>query len=178
MAAIMNITAVPFGNAEINYATKTVTCQHGELECVVNAYEQCGMFLYPDQATWMPFYVCLESYGSGEGGGGEAMIAAVPECAVAAGMSAALVETCQSDASLVWALQEAAAATTAAAGHTYTPWVVVNNQVMNHEFQFKSLICNAYTGRLPPACLASTKATSEAVETQTRCQVDAEAASS
>ena len=66
MAAIMNITEVPYGNAEINYATKTVTCQHGELECIVNEYEQCGIYLYPDQAIWLPYVVCVESYGSGE----------------------------------------------------------------------------------------------------------------
>lgn len=158
MAAIMNLTAVPYGNAEINYITKTVTCQHGELECIVNSYEQCGMYIYPDQNIWMPYYVCLESYGSGEGGGGEAMIAAVPECASRAGMSAALVEACQSDAALAWQLQESAAVTTEAADHTYTPWVVVDGNLLNHNFQFKSLICNAYTGDLPPACLTSQKA--------------------
>jgi hypothetical protein len=34
--------------------------------------------------------------------------------------------------------------------------VVVNGQLMNYDFQFKSLVCNAYTGTLPPACLEFT----------------------
>lgn len=165
MASIMNITAVPYGNADINYVTKTVSCQHGELECTVNAYEQCGMYLYPDQNMWMPFYVCIESYGSGEGGGGDAMIAAVPACAQAAGMDAAKVEACQADSALVWQLQKEAASVTAAADHSYTPWVVVDGNLLQHDFQFKSLICNAYTGELPPACPTSLIATKEA----TRC---------
>ena len=94
-------TAVPYGNAEINKLTHTVTCQHGEDECSLNAYEQCGIYLYPDEKTWMPFYVCVESYGSGEGGGADAMFAAIPGCATAAGMDADKVEACHADASLV-----------------------------------------------------------------------------
>ena len=53
----MAIQAVPYGNAQIDVATETVTCQHGELECSANSYEQCGMYLYPDQNVWMPYYV-------------------------------------------------------------------------------------------------------------------------
>ena len=53
----MAIQAVPYGNAQIDTATETVTCQHGELECSANSYEQCGMYLYPDQNVWMPYYV-------------------------------------------------------------------------------------------------------------------------
>lgn len=152
MSDIMNITAVPYGNAEIDYDTETVTCQHGEEECSVNAYEQCGMYLYPDQAIWMPYYVCLETKGSGEGGGGALMIESVPECASAAGMDPDAVEACHADDALVWQLQQEAAEITDAADHSYTPWVVVDGDLMNYDFMFKHMICEAYTGTLPPAC--------------------------
>ena len=36
--------------------------------------------------------------------------------------------------------------------------VCLVSNLLNHNFQFKSLICNAYTGDLPPACLTSQKA--------------------
>jgi interferon gamma-inducible protein 30 len=150
----MNITAVPYGNAQIDYTTETVTCQHGEQECSANLYEQCGMYLYPDQAIWMPYYVCLESKGSGEGGGGDAVIAAVPECATAAGMDADAVEACHADSTLAWQLQEQAAALTEAADHTYTPWVTVDGVLLNYDFQFKKMICDAYTGTPPDVCVS------------------------
>ena len=156
MAAIMAIEEVPYGNAEINVATQTVTCQHGPDECLLNEYEQCGIYLYPDQTIWLPFLVCMEEHSNAE-----AMIASVPGCASNAGMDAAKVEACQKDPALTWQLQQAAAATTAAADHSYTPWVVVNGQLLQHDFQFKSMICNAYTGTLPPACPNSAEAIAE-----------------
>ena len=45
----MAIEAVPYGNAAINYTNQSVTCQHGPQECSANSYEQCGIYLYPDQ---------------------------------------------------------------------------------------------------------------------------------
>lgn len=150
----MNITAVPYGNAEIDTKTETVTCQHGELECIANSYEQCGMYLYPDQKIWMPYYVCLEAKGSGEGGGGEAVIEAVPECAEAAGMDPDKIKACQADSELAWQLQQDAAAITDAADHTYTPWVVVDGELLAHEALFKKTVCKAYTGEPPAGCTA------------------------
>jgi len=96
-----------------------------------------------------------------QGGGGTAMINAVPHCAQSAGMNSAFVEACQKDSALTWQLQQEAAALTAAADHTYTPWVVVSGTLMQHDFQFKSLICNAYTGVLPPACPTSVEKVEE-----------------
>ncbi|KAF4670324.1 hypothetical protein FOL47_002094 [Perkinsus chesapeaki] len=37
----INLTFVPYGNAKINEATKTITCQHGRDECRFNFYEGC-----------------------------------------------------------------------------------------------------------------------------------------
>lgn len=156
----MAIQAVPYGNAQIDTATETVTCQHGELECSANSYEQCGMYLYPDQNVWMPYYVCLESKGSGEGGGGDAVIAAVPECAEAAGMDAVAIESCHANATLAWELQEQAAEVTEAADHSYTPWVVIDGVLWSGSFtfQFKKAVCDAYTGTPPAGCDSSSEA--------------------
>lgn len=148
---IMAIEAVPYGNAAINYTNQSVTCQHGPQECSANTYEQCGIYLYPDQNIWFPYYVCLESKGSGEGGGGDAVIAAVDPCATAAGMDPALIHDCHDNATLAWQLQEAAAAATPA-NHTYTPWVVVGGSLLNHQDLLKRAVCDAYTGTLPAAC--------------------------
>ena len=63
IAAITNLTAVPFGNAQYHPLTGKVQCQHGELECVGNSWEQCAIAHYPDTSDWFPFYYCIEANG-------------------------------------------------------------------------------------------------------------------
>ena len=51
---IVNLTAAPYGNAQIDTTTQTVTCQHGDAECSANVYEQCGIALNPDRVPPLP----------------------------------------------------------------------------------------------------------------------------
>ena len=65
----MNVTLVPFGNAQ--YKKGKLTCQHGEDECIANSWEQCAISLYPKFEDHWPYYQCVEkaSVACGEGGG-------------------------------------------------------------------------------------------------------------
>mmetsp|Transcript_2871 Transcript_2871/g.8524 ORF Transcript_2871/g.8524 Transcript_2871/m.8524 type:complete len:131 (+) Transcript_2871:277-669(+) len=128
----------------------------------------CGIHCFPDTADWFPYYVCLESKGSGEGGGGAAMLAAVDDCAAAAGIDATAIHACFDDDALAWQLQAAAANATAATGHKYTPWVEVPTGFpLDNSDLFVRAVCKAYKGKdKPPACKRAD------LEADTRCYKD------
>jgi len=82
---LVNLHMVPFGWAVIN-PDGTMTCQHGEEECLLNSYEGCVM----DSVSWnqdlyMPFVLCLES---------NATKSRVVECMESANIDQQKVETC------------------------------------------------------------------------------------
>jgi len=58
---LVNLHLAPFGWAVFN-PDGTLTCQHGEEECLLNFYEGCVMDSVDwDQDLYMPFVLCLES---------------------------------------------------------------------------------------------------------------------
>ena len=147
MADIMNITFVPYGNA--NMVGDKLTCQHGEDECSGNSYEQCAIHLYPDVADHLPFVYCFanENHGSG------APDSAMEKCAGDSNLDFSKIKECHDDADLSLELQKAAAAATPD-DHEYTPWVVINGEVFESSFRnkFINAVCDAYTGDKPAAC--------------------------
>lgn len=139
--AIMNLTMVPYGNAQIN-ARGEVTCQHGEDECKGNRWEQCAIAHYPDPVDHFPFYYCMEEKG-------DSMLDGVEDCAKEASMDYDTLSTCfNGDEST--ALQAAAAAATPD-DHSYVPWVEINGKEAQTE-AFLYQVCNAYTGTAPAGC--------------------------
>ena len=67
-----------------------VTCQHGPDECAMNRVINCAQRLDPQQARWFPFARCLEAaFGPG-------MAAAAPQCADAADLDWAAIDSCAS----------------------------------------------------------------------------------
>lgn len=152
---IVNLTAVPYGNADIDTRTKTVSCQHGADECSANIYEQCAMSLNADdQTAWFSFYVCMENAG-------ESMIesAVLQACATSAGIDGDAIQACHDDPDQAWASQLAASEATDPA-HEYTPWVVVggtgpyytDGTLLQYEELLTRTVCNAYTGTKPAGC--------------------------
>lgn len=97
----MNITVVPFGNAKFGPVGE-LKCQHGPDECVANSYEQCVIDLYPDFATYFPFYDCIESKIDS----GLSIPQQASDCAATAGLDLAKIEACVSDEPRTAALQQ------------------------------------------------------------------------
>jgi len=149
MADIMNITFVPYGNANMN--GDKITCQHGDDECSGNSYEQCAIHLYPDTADHLPFVYCFANSPENHGSGSPD--AAMEKCAGDANLEWDKIKACHDDADLALELQKAAADATPD-DHTYTPWVVINGEVFESSFRnkFINAVCDAYTGDKPAAC--------------------------
>jgi len=139
-SAIMNVTFVPYGNAKIDLNAKTVTCQHGEVECDGNTWEQCAIYKNPSNSDHLPFVGCLASKSSAELGTEKAY----EDCASAAGLDFNALKACHGDAGLAWDLQVAASVATPA-DHQYTPWVVIDG-VLFETRDFKKAVCDAYNG--------------------------------
>jgi len=137
---------VPFGNAQYNRLTGKVTCQHGELECVGNNWEQCAIAHYPDTSDWFPFYYCIEANGA-EG------VTKLPtqKCAELANLDYQTLETCVNGEEGK-ALQKKAYVDTPS-DHQYVPWVVINGKLWNQEGSLTAALCKAYKngGGTPPA---------------------------
>lgn len=141
----MNVTLVPYGNADINYNTKTVTCQHGESECEGNLWEMCAIDSYPDFDDHFPFYYCMENHG-------QMMLDFVQECATYANISYSVLSECFNDDDKAWELEQEFAALTPSY-HEYTPWVEVpTGTVLETQVLFTYTVCAAYDGPLPPGC--------------------------
>mmetsp|Transcript_6429 Transcript_6429/g.7815 ORF Transcript_6429/g.7815 Transcript_6429/m.7815 type:complete len:164 (-) Transcript_6429:211-702(-) len=141
----MNVTLVPYGNAEINTVTKTVTCQHGESECEGNLWEMCAISHYPEFTDHFPFYYCLEEKG-------QVMLEFVESCANSTGLDYSVLSACYNDSDEAWALEQENAALTPSY-HTYTPWVEVpTGTELAHQATFLYTVCSQYKGTLPPGC--------------------------
>ena len=87
-----------------------MSCQHGDAECSANIFEQCGIYLNPDQNDWFPFYYCVESVAEGEGG--SVTEDDVKSCASDAGIDGDAIVACHDDPEQAWALQLAASQAT------------------------------------------------------------------
>jgi hypothetical protein len=98
---IMNVSVVPFGNAKFG-PNGGLKCQHGPDECVANSYEQCVIDLYPDFASYFPFYNCIESKIDS----GLSIQQQAYDCAGTAGLDLAEIESCVSDKPRAAALQQ------------------------------------------------------------------------
>jgi interferon, gamma-inducible protein 30 len=166
---VMNVTVVPFGNAELD--GDTLTCQHGEAECDANSYEQCAADIYPYPGRYLPFIDCLyKSFPMGHAD--EPFPSSVfAGCARSAALDWASVAACHDDKARAWQLQVDAARQTPK-DHKYVPWVVINGEVMDmdkDDFDLLDYVCTAYElgGGSHPACGGSGNAhgtTTQAME--------------
>lgn len=125
-------------------------CQHGPAECRLDRTINCATHLYPGQAAWLPFVVCLEAAPR------DAREKEVAGCAEGAGMDpAALLHCAEGEEGA--ALERAAEAETAALvpPHRYVPWVTVNGVPLGTMDEKLALfVCVAYAGARPDTCYA------------------------
>lgn len=156
MAAIVALQLIPYGNTNYNSATGVFTCQHGTGECQSDTYELCVEYLLSGDlnsiitgdtsfAAW-PFILCMEQ-NEGDPTKAQACYESTMDTTA---LPWATVQKCyDNDFNTV---QYQAYLATVPLNHTYVPWVVVNNVLLNNQNLLQKAVCDAYTGPSPPSC--------------------------
>jgi len=125
--------------------TGTLLCQHGQAECVNNAFEQCAKSLYPDPAVYMEYVYCLEGNYPTAG----------KSCAEIFSLSFDEIRDCSLDPVQRKKVQLKNAIPTAKALIPGTPTVVLNGQQLEDTSNLLAKVCAAYNGTPPPGCTVS-----------------------
>ncbi|XP_067824721.1 gamma-interferon-inducible lysosomal thiol reductase [Heptranchias perlo] len=154
LSNIMNVTLVPYGNAEErNESGKWIfSCQHGELECTGNMIEACLMHTLQDPSRYFPIIFCMESADN--------VVAAAELClqVYEPNVSWTTIENCiKGDLGNKLMHQNAELTRALNPPHQYVPWILVNGkhteelevEAVNSLF---SLVCSTYKGKKPVAC--------------------------
>ncbi|GAB6022282.1 hypothetical protein CHUAL_006408 [Chamberlinius hualienensis] len=153
---LFTVTWVPFGKA--NFTSNSTSssydfvCQHGPEECYGNEIHSCAVTYYPDNAINVNFIGCSMS--------AQNPVTACQGCAMQYGLEWDLLYDCANAAQGSDLLHDNGLLTQSLQPPlTYVPWIVINDVYSDANEQqaqtdFKSLICQTYTGPLPPACTA------------------------
>uniref|UniRef100_A0A453FUK4 Gamma-interferon-inducible lysosomal thiol reductase n=1 Tax=Aegilops tauschii subsp. strangulata TaxID=200361 RepID=A0A453FUK4_AEGTS len=59
LSSNVDLRLVPFGNGRVS-PDGSMSCQHGEDECQLNAIEACVISVWPDAERHFPFIYCIE----------------------------------------------------------------------------------------------------------------------
>eukprot|EP00697_Spironema_sp_BW2_P015367 gnl/Spiro4/6184_TR3177_c0_g1_i1.p1 gnl/Spiro4/6184_TR3177_c0_g1~~gnl/Spiro4/6184_TR3177_c0_g1_i1.p1 ORF type:complete len:237 (+),score=42.79 gnl/Spiro4/6184_TR3177_c0_g1_i1:34-711(+) len=145
IGGIMDVTWVPYGNAQGTYAGGGITCQHGEEECKGNMMESCVLFVAPKIAQWFPVMDCMEASGD--------PFTNAKSCVTQSGVNWTAVNQCY-NGQQGKTLQDQAAAVTnnLQPPHQWTPWIVVAGAPLSDPDTLQSAVCAAYTGTKPAPC--------------------------
>ncbi|XP_077214330.1 gamma-interferon-responsive lysosomal thiol protein-like isoform X1 [Tasmannia lanceolata] len=146
---IVDLNLVPYGNARIG-SNETIACQHGPYECLLNTVEACAIKVWPEVHQHFAFIYCVETlvierkYNDWE------------SCFQKTGLGSQLLVDCfNSGNGKKLELQYANETGHLNPPHTYVPWVVVDGQPLNEDYEnFKTYVCKAYKGTPPEACKA------------------------
>ncbi|KAK6467556.1 gamma-interferon-inducible lysosomal thiol reductase-like [Huso huso] len=156
---IMNVTLVPYGNAQEKFDGKQwqFTCQHGEEECLGNMIETCIMDILGDANKYFPVLFCMESSQDVIKSGEACLKLYEPTVQWESIMTCVKGDQgnklMHANAQLTDALKPA---------HQYVPWVTLNGEhtdamqgkAMSSLF---NLVCSTYKGEKPVACTGETK---------------------
>ncbi|KAL6616315.1 hypothetical protein ACP70R_038585 [Stipagrostis hirtigluma subsp. patula] len=147
LSSIVDLRLIPFGNGWVS-ADGTITCQHGEEECQLNAIEACVIRLWPDAEQHFPFIHCVEHLALTR------RWDAWQSCFQQTGLASQPVIDCyNSGYGRQLELQYAAETDALQPPHQFVPWVVVNGRPLGDDYMnFEAYICSAYDGELPEAC--------------------------
>eukprot|EP00118_Oscarella_pearsei_P024549 m.306293 g.306293 ORF g.306293 m.306293 type:complete len:216 (+) comp41120_c0_seq1:22-669(+) len=141
---IFTLHFVPWGNAKVD--GKRFICQHGEIECQMNAVEACVLHYYTKRAQWWPFIVCLEAHGK------EQSYEIAQECGKKNGMEWTQIDECATG-NMAYELGMMYYEETAALDppHEGTPWLTLNGRHIE-QTRLIEHICDAYMGEKPKKC--------------------------
>uniref|UniRef100_A0ACD5VIL7 Uncharacterized protein n=1 Tax=Avena sativa TaxID=4498 RepID=A0ACD5VIL7_AVESA len=147
LSSIVDLRLVPFGNGRVS-PDGSMTCQHGEDECRLNAIEACVIRLWPDAERHFPFIYCVEHLSLIQKWG------AWESCFHETGLASQPVIDCyNSGTGRQLELQNAAETFALQPPHQFVPWVVVDGRPLGDDYtNFEAYICSAYDGELPAAC--------------------------
>ena len=149
---IIDLQIVPFGNADIDELSQTVSCQHGDAECDANSWEQCAVDKYHPE-DYIVFFGCLETslpMGSRSEKFDEDYFHA---CADLSFLEFDYLKGCHDNPMQAWSLQTKYAKLTPE--HDHVPWVLVDGQHFDEETQdLENEICKAFVdkGGSDPKC--------------------------
>ncbi|XP_064424541.1 gamma-interferon-inducible lysosomal thiol reductase isoform X2 [Latimeria chalumnae] len=154
MGGIMNVTLVPYGNAQETYqgGKWVFQCQHGEEECLGNMIEVCLIHLLKDIVVYFPVIFCMESSPNVIDSASHCLKVYAPQVSWNQVMSCV-----KGDLGNKLMHQNALMTNGLNPPHKYVPWIVFNgkhtddlqNQALG---ALLKLVCSTYTGQKPPAC--------------------------
>ncbi|KAJ0234752.1 Gamma interferon responsive lysosomal thiol [Hirschfeldia incana] len=140
---ITDLKLVPFGNAHVS-DNLTVTCQHGEEECKLNAIEACVIRTWPDPNVHYWFIRCIENDTANW----------ESSCFAQGGGEKAIKDCYSSDLSKTLIFGYAKQTLSLKPKHKYVPWVTVNSKPLYELNDLVARVCKAYKGKasLPKIC--------------------------
>lgn len=150
----MNITLVPYGNAQEKKVGGKwqFQCQHGSEECLGNMIQACLMHEAENFTTYFPVIFCMESGTSATKNLEACLQVYAPQ--LDAGRIAACVQ-----GDLGTALMHRNAQLTEALDppHEYVPWIVINGKHTDEleeqaQRSLLRLVCQLYQGEKPEGC--------------------------
>ncbi|KAG5584840.1 hypothetical protein H5410_045274 [Solanum commersonii] len=148
LGSIVNLRLVPWGNTQIAPNTSWI-CQHGTDECQLNTVEACAIKVWSNLETHFKLISCIEQLHL------QNKHSSWQSCFASTGLNQNPIENCYNNG-LGYRLETAYAdeTTKLKPAHRFVPWVLVNNQPLQEDYQnFIAYICKAYKGRNnPQAC--------------------------
>ncbi|XP_010543187.1 PREDICTED: gamma-interferon-inducible lysosomal thiol reductase [Tarenaya hassleriana] len=147
LISIIDLRLVPWGNALIR-PDRTFVCQHGDSECALNIIHACAINAYPDVEKHFPFIYCAERLAL------ENRLNEWVNCLDMAGLSRALIDCYTNGYGNLMEQRYAEETSELKPPHQFVPWVVMNNQPLQKDYQnFMMYVCKAYGGnQVPEVC--------------------------
>ncbi|KAJ7964241.1 gamma-interferon-inducible lysosomal thiol reductase-like [Quillaja saponaria] len=148
LISIVDLKLIPYGNARIG-PNNTITCQHGQFECLLNTVEACAIKIWPDLEKHFPFIYCVETLVH------ERKYPEWESCYGKLNLDPKPISDCYSSGyGKELELQYAAETDDLQPPHKYVPWVVVDGQPLYEDYEdVVSYVCKAYKGAsVPQAC--------------------------
>ncbi|CAA7027877.1 unnamed protein product [Microthlaspi erraticum] len=144
---ITDLKLIPFGNAKVS-SNLTVTCQHGEEECKLNAIEACAIRAWPNPKLHYTFIRCVENDTKDW-----------TSCVKDSSREKAISDCYNGDLSKKLILGYAKQTLALKPKKQYVPWVTINGEPLFDNYKdFVPQVCKAYKGNaadLPKICNSS-----------------------